>query len=311
MITKFKLYILFLFLFLISQVLAYGYENKIMFKINNEIITSLDIKNEANYLLALNPRLADLDENEVFEISKNSIIKEKIKKIELDKILKLEEPPQEFLEKLLINIYSNLGISDLPEFKKYIKDKNISYDYVLDKIKIEAIWNEIIVAKFSSKIKIDEKKLREKINNKKNFGTKSYLMSEIVFEVKELKDLEAKFDEIKKTILKQGFANAALKYSISQTSTIGGKLDWIKENSLNENIKKNLIKIKTNEFTDPIAIPGGFLILKINKIKKEDINFNVEKELKNIVKSLRNNQYNQFSNMYFNKLKKNILIDEI
>ena len=263
------------------------------------------------YLLALNPKLSELKNSEIIEISKKSIVKEKIKKMEKNNNNGYIDLPKKYLEVLLKNIYSKIGISDLNEFKIYIKNQGISYENVLEKIKIEAVWNEIIVSKFSSQVKIDEKKFEEKIKNRKKINFKSYLMSEIVFNIQELKNLDKRFEEIKKTIKEQGFENAALKYSISQTSKIGGKLDWINENSLNENIKNKLSELKVNEFTDPINIPGGFLILKINEIKNETMNLDVKNILKNMIRAARNDQLNQFSNMYFNKIKNNITINEI
>ena len=312
MITKNKFFLIFfLFLFFKNPSLALTYENKIIYQIDNEIITSLDLKNEMRYLLALNPKLSELKNSEIIEISKKSIVKEKIKKMEINNNYGSIDLPKKYLEVLLKNIYSKIGISDLNEFKIYIKNQGISYENVLEKIKIEAVWNEIIVSKFSSQVKIDEKKFEEKIKNRKKINFKSYLMSEIVFNIQELKNLDKRFEEIKKTIKEQGFENAALKYSISQTSKIGGKLDWINENSLNENIKNKLNKLKVNEFTDPINIPGGFLILKINEIKNETMNLDVKNILKNMIRAARNDQLNQFSNMYFNKIKNNITINEI
>ena len=312
MITKNKFFLIFfLFLFFKNPSLALTYENKIIYQIDNEIITSLDLKNEMRYLLALNPKLSELKNSEIIEISKKSIVKEKIKKMEINNNYGSIDLPKKYLEVLLKNIYSKIGISDLNEFKIYIKNQGISYENVLEKIKIEAVWNEIIVSKFSSQVKIDEKKFEEKIKNRKKINFKSYLMSEIVFNIQELKNLDKRFEEIKKTIKEQGFENAALKYSISQTSKIGGKLDWINENSLNENIKNKLSELKVNEFTDPINIPGGFLILKINEIKNETMNLDVKNILKNMIRAARNDQLNQFSNMYFNKIKNNITINEI
>jgi len=286
-------------------------ENKIVYKINNQIITSLDIEDEINYLLTLNPNLNNLNKNEILQISKRSIINEKIKKIEIEKFYEKSEIPEKYLEQLLVNVYSPIGISNIEDFKKYIKTKNVSYQNITSKITTEALWNEIIVLKFSSKIKINEKDLRKKIQNAKNKTLKSYLMSEIFFEVDEVKNLEKKYQEISKTINAKGFANAALKYSISQTSNIGGKLNWISENSLNKKIKEKVNSIKNGEFTKPITVPGGFLILKINETKIIQADIDAEKELKKIIKSLKNNQLSQFSKMYFNKVKKDIKINEI
>ena len=59
---------------------AFGLENKILLKIENEIITSVDLKNEYLYLMALNPSLKNLSKNEIFNISKKSLINEIFRK---------------------------------------------------------------------------------------------------------------------------------------------------------------------------------------------------------------------------------------
>ena len=286
-------------------------ENKILYRVNNQIITSLDVDNEMQYLLALNPNLKNLNKNDIVQISQNSILKEKIKKLEIDKLIEEQDLPIKYLEQLLKNIYSKIGISNINEFKNYLNSKNIPYQSVLDKITIEALWNEIIVSKYSSKIKINKNDLRKEVEKNKNKISKFYLMSEIFFEIKKNEDLNKKYNEIKNTINNDGFNNAALKYSISQTSNIGGKLNWINENSINEKIKIKLNILKINEFTDPIRVAGGFLILQINDLKATKTEINTEEELKKLIRSIRNNQLNQFSKIYFNKVKKNTNIDEI
>ncbi len=286
-------------------------ENKILYRVNNQIITSLDVDNEMQYLLALNPNLKNLNKNDIVQISQNSILKEKIKKLEIDKLIEEQDLPIKYLEQLLKNIYSKIGISNINEFKNYLNSKNIPYQSVLDKITIEALWNEIIVSKYSSKIKINKNDLRKEVEKNKNKISKFYLMSEIFFEIKKNEDLNKKYNEIKNTINNDGFNNAALKYSISQTSNIGGKLNWINENSINEKIKTKLNLLKINEFTDPIRVAGGFLILQINDLKTTKTEINTEEELKKLIRSIRNDQLNQFSKIYFNKVKKNTNIDEI
>ena len=172
------------------------------------------------------------------------------------------------------------------------------------------MWNELILIKFSSKIKINEKELRNRIKNNNKF-LKSYLLSEILFEISNLKDLEVKFQEISNIIDDKGFDFAALKYSISPTSSFGGKLDWINENSLNKNISSAINNLEINNFTKPINVPGGFLILQINDIKKTKIEIDVEKELKKLRDYEKNNQLSQFSKIYFNKVKKDMEISEL
>ena len=53
---------------------------KIIMKIDNEIITSHDIEKEINYLKALNPKLNQIDENDLLIIAKRATVREFIKK---------------------------------------------------------------------------------------------------------------------------------------------------------------------------------------------------------------------------------------
>ena len=304
-------YFFILLLLSIYQVKSFSLENKIIFKINNEIITSYDLENEINYLSVLNPNFKKINQNEKIRFSKKSIVQEKIKKIEILKNFENPKLPDEYLESLLTNIYNKLGIKNLINFKTYLKSNNINYNFVLSKIETEALWNELIFLKFSKKVKINENQLLKKIQENKNNISKSYLMSEILFEVNENENFQKKYQQISKFILNDGFENAALKYSISETAKSGGELNWINENSINDKIKKELRKIKKNQFTSPITLPGGFLILKINEIKETKIEKNTEQELKKLIAISKNNQLNQFSIMYFNRIKEDLEINEI
>ncbi len=290
---------------------AFSQENKILLKVENEIITSIDLENEYLYLMALNPNLKNLENNEILQISKKSLINEKIKQIEIYKNIDNPNLPLDYLEKILKSVYIKIQINSLNEFKRYLEQNKIEYDDVLQKISTEALWNQLIVSKFASKVKIDQNYLKKKIEIDNNKTTKSYLMSEIVFEVNENEKMQTKYDEIKNTINEKGFDNAALIYSISETASIGGSLDWISENSINKNIKNILEDKNINEITRPITVPGGFLILKINEIKNNKLIKDKKKELRKLIALSKNNQLNQFSIMYFNKIKKNIQINEL
>ena len=298
------------FIFFIFNTNSNSLENKILVKIENQIITSLDVNNEYKYLVALNPSLKNSSKEDVIKLSKRSILQEKIKKIEIDKNFNNPKITQKFLEQILQNIYSKIGLDSLNDFKEYLIKNNIDFENVKNKLEVETLWNELIFIKFSSKVKINENNLREKINNNSKY-LKSYLLSEISFEVSNLKNLEDKFIEISNVIKNKGFDFAALKYSVSPTSSLGGKLDWINENSLNKNIKLAISNLEINDFTKPITVPGGFLILQVNNIKNTKIEIDVEKELNKLKNYEKNNQLNQYSNIYFNKVKKDLEISEL
>ena len=308
---KNKILIFLTLIFFSNNITAFGLENKILVKIENQIITSLDVNNEYKYLIALNPNIKNSKKEDLIKLSKRSIIQEKIKKIAIEKNFNNPKIPQKYLEQILKNVYSRIGINNLNDFKKYLEINNIDFENVQKKLKIEALWNELILIKFSSKIKIDEENLKNKIQKDNNKFLKSYLFSEISFEISNLIDLDKKFIEISEIIKNKGFDFAALKYSLSPTSNLGGRLDWINENSLNKNIKEAIKKLEINDFTNPIVVPGGFLILQINEIKNTKIEVNIENELKKLVNFERNTQLNQYSKIYFNKIKKNLDINEL
>lgn len=304
-----KIFICSLLIILIFNKSSYSLENKVVVKVENEIVTSMDIEEEYKYLIVLNTSFKNIEKKRLLEYSKNSLIREKIKKIEILRNIEKIDMPNEILENIMKNVYLKLNIENINQFKAYLKVNKIDYNYVKSKIQIEAIWNELIFRKFSSKININEEELKKEI--KKNNRSKSYFFSEILFEISNSGDLKKKQLEIKKTIDNEGFESAALKHSISDSSANGGKIGWIKENALSKNIKNKIVNIKIDEYTDPIIVPGGFLILKVDDIKKNnDIKSN-EVELKKLINIKKNKQLNQFSTMYFNKIKKNIQINEI
>ena len=305
---NFKVFFIIIFFVFITN--SNSFENKILFKIENQIITSLDVMKEYKYLIALNPNLKKYSKKNNIKLAKKSIIQEKIKNIEIEKNFENPNVPEEFIEQIMRNIYTKIGLSNLNDFKKYLISSEINFENVKKKLEIEALWNELIILKFSSKVKIDEKKLKDEITKNNSF-LKSYLMSEISFEVSNIKDLENKFLEISNVINNKGFDFAALQYSSSPTSNLGGKLDWINENSLNDNIKKAIINLEINDFTKPIAVPGGFLILQINDIENTKISIDIDAELKKLINFEKNNQLSQYSKIYFNKVKKDMEINEL
>ncbi|MDB4141682.1 peptidylprolyl isomerase [Candidatus Pelagibacter sp.] len=298
-----KIFYLILFIFNITN--ASSIESKIIYVIENEIITNIDIKNEFKYISALNSQLKNLPKEKIFNIARESIIREKIKKVEVLKNFKNLDVNEEYLDLLIKNIYNNLKINSHEEFKNYLKNYNLEIRDIEEKVKIEALWNELIVKKYNSKININIEQIKRDIKNTKSLINKNYLLSEIVFEIKDTKKLNEKYILIKKSIEDIGFKNTASIYSISDTSKIGGNLGWINERSLSKVIYEKIFQLKKGEISKPLIIPGGILILKINDIKNETMKLDPEKELERIVSFKKNRQLNQYSKIYFNKIKKN------
>ena len=283
-------------------------ENKIILKINDDIITSVDIENEAKYLKVLNPKLKNLDKNKIFEVAKNSLVRENIKMIETSNY-EFQNLDEEYLENIMTSIYEGIGIRSMKDFLDYIANYNIKIETIKKKLEIEAKWNRLIYEKFYSKLKIDKKKIKDEIKLNKKF-TNSYFLYEILFSAKKSDEAKEKYNNIVKSIQNDGFENTASIFSLSASGKTGGQLGWINERSLSKKILNEISKIKKNEITKPIIIPGGFLILYVKDIKKEEKKIDIEKEFALMVKYLQNQQLNQYSNIYFNKIKKDLEINE-
>ena len=296
-----------IFIFFIND-LIYAIENKILIKLNNEIITTVDISNEINYLKVFNKNIEVLDNKKIIKIAKNSVIKERLKKIEILKFTKNLKIDEKYLNSMMQAAYLKIGFDTIDQFKNHLINHGVDIKMVEEKLILDAYWNQIIYNKYNNKIKIDKKKILNEISNRKN---KFYNISEIMFIVEENENVDQKYSLIKNSINENGFENTALIYSVSESSKNGGDLGWINGSAISSQIETKLYSVKKGEITEAITIPGGFLILKVKDIKEEDIKIDINKELEKIIRIKTNEQLNQYSTLYINKIKKNITINEL
>ena len=304
---KIVLSIFLYFIFFTNLTLAL--ENKILVKINNEIITTVDLLNEIKYLNSINKNFKDFKKEEIYTISKKSLIREKIKEIELLKYFKEIQIKEGLFNDLINNHIKRLQFSSLEDFKNHLKYSDVKFNVIKKKITIEILWNRLIFNKFSKNVKIDREQIKIELNNSNI--KKELLLSEILFTVENNENLVDKYKLIVKNINEKNFDKAASIHSISDTSKNGGKLGWIPMLGLNEKIKKELLNIKIGDFTKPIVIPGGFLIIKINDARKIEDKIDIKKEVESVAERKTNEQLNQFSVIYFNRIKRNIKISEL
>jgi len=310
--NKMKKYLFFIYILLIfNPINAISIENKIEFKVNNQIITSIDIIKELNFLAALNPKILELDKNQIFEISKNSIIKEKIKTLEILKFKREIAIDDNYLSKLVRESYMKINLSSENEFLDYLSKYNLELKDFKKKITIEALWNQLIYSKFKSKVNIDIDKIKSEVVNNKNNKVTLFNLSEIIFNIDQNQTLEKRFEQIKNDIDLNGFENAAVIHSISDTGSTGGKLGWINQNSINQKLNEKIKNLNVGDFTMPIVTPGGFLIIKLEDAKEQDKEINLEEEIQKLTILKTNQQLNQFSTIYYNKIKKDIKIEKL
>lgn len=315
-LNKFKTFILSILLsfFFLQSYLNASQEFKIVLKINNSIITNKDIIDEYNYLISLNKDLGKVPKDEVLKIAKESLIREKIKKDEIEKYVNIENfKREELIENIVKNIYTRLNFKNISDFKDYLNTFDFSLPEVEEKLKIEIMWNQLISEKFRSQVSIDENKIRMKVQSEKiNYkNLTEYDLSEIVFTAGSTQELIEKKKQIKDTIENISFETAANKFSISKTANFGGNIGKVNENQLSKIMKDELKKINPGEYTKPINIGNNFMIIKINEKNLVDFKLDENEIVKKMIDIERKRQYENFSLIYYNKIKINSQINEL
>jgi len=309
-----KLKILLLIIFLcFSYKITYSYENYIKYKINNEIITNFDLNKEEKYLIALSPELNNLEKKQLESLAKNSIINEKIKKIELEKFFELNKNIDDpVLKSIMKGLFSNIGIINEKNIINHLSNYDLTLEWVREKIEIETLWNNLIFSRYKNQIVLDldeiKKELKNEIKNKKD--SKSYFLSEIFFNPTNEISLGELKKQIKKSIEEKGFNNTATIFGISDSAKTGGKIGWVDESSLSPLITNKIKNLKIEEITNFIKLSNGYIILKVEDIKIIQQKINEKKALDNKIFFEKNKQLAQFSQILFNKIKKDTSIRE-
>ena len=279
-------------------------------KINNEIITTYDIEKEINYLLALNPKLKEINETQLINIAKKSLTKEVIRKIEILKYKELGLKNSQ-IESVLNNLIQNLNFSNEGEFEKYLEKFNVSINDLRKKIEIENEWKNMIYIKYNKSVNINKSELILKVENLSNNNfIFEYNLSEIVFSNLNDASYKDKLNNIENSIINNGFENTANLYSISDSSKVGGKIGWIAKNNLSMIIINELEKLSKDEYSSPIKIGNDFLILKINETRETPKKIDKKAELDKMILIETTKQLDKFSNIFYNKIKLNAKISE-
>lgn len=309
MIKKKIIFYLFLVIFLnfnaMSKESVY-----IVYEIDGEIITNVDIEIEKNYLLIINPRLKSLNESQLESLSKQSIVKEKIKKKEIIKYFTLDQA-NPYLNQLIKNLSQKLGFEKEENFEQYLNKFSLTLNSVKKKIEIETTWNRLIFQRYKNQININENLISNKINNEEAKKNKRlFKLQEIIIDNKNDINTDDEIKKIIKSIDEIGFENTASLYSLSDSAKLGGDIGWIDETSLSDKILKELNVVGIGDYIEPINIGKNYLILKIEDIKSEKIEIDKAKKIEEMIQFEKNRQLEQFSKIYYSQIKINTNINE-
>ena len=303
-----KIFYILLIITINLKSLALGDELKIVYKINQTIITSHDIKEEVNYLLSLNKRIESYEKEKIAITAENSLVREKIKKNEIEKFYNIDYDKAietEVLNSIIKNFRLNLGYESDLDFRNYLISKNIDLKTLKTKFVIEQYWNQLIVDKFAKLLKIDNEAIENRVEFflKNNSEQLSFNLSEIIFSEKNIIDNKKKYQEILNSINNIGFKDTAILHSISNSSQLGGELGWINQNQMSDEILEVIKNLNEGDFSKQINTPGGVLLLKINQKKLVPINFNKEEEINKLVSSEKNRKLNEYSIIYYREIE--------
>lgn len=306
-------YFFFIIILLFSNKNLHAYENYILYKVNNEMVTSYDLNKEARYMLSLNPKIQSLNKGKLKKISTESIINEKIKKIELEKYFKLgvnlDDP---ILESMIKNLYNKLGITEKKQFESYLLGFDLSYKWVSKKIEIETLWNNLIYEKYNNKLTVNIDQIKNDLKNelKLSINSKKFNLSEILVKPNQQNNEDDLIKKISESIKQVGFNNTANLFSSSDSAKVGGNIGWVEESSLSSIVIKELQNLEKGNITKPIKLNVGLLFLKVEDIIITKKRGNFEKALDNKIIYEKNRQLSQFSTIYFNKIKQSIVVNE-
>ena len=280
-------------------------------KVDEFIITNLDIKREIKYIKSLNPGLAEKTDRENLLIyAENALVNEKIKYVELSKFFDIDNA-NNVPDIVVDNFYKKLGFNNIKQFKEYLNNNGLDYNIVLEKLYLEHLWNSLIYQKYNKKVNIDKEKiknnLKKKIDSQKKIN--NFLLNELIFTIKSKSELNDKHKKIILSIEKIGFEDTAKLYSASESAKFGGKIGWVSENQLSSKIYKILENISVGKFTDPIKITDGYMILYIKEKKIEESKIDLDQALLKAIAYEKNKQLNEFSRLHFKKLAVNIKVE--
>ncbi len=308
MIEKiFNKFVIFFFIFNFETSALGVIQNKILIKIENEIISSYELKNKINTLIVLsNKEVNQSNVDKLKKVAVNQLIDLKMKKIELTKY-NLE------IDGDNVNSYLNkISSGNIQEFKNKFKVNNLDYKIYLDEIKTQLTWQKLIFSLYKDKVIIEEKVINDDLEKslKLNATIKEYNLSEMDILLDNNTDLSKKLSELNFQIQNYGFEETAKQLSGSYSASDGGRLGWLSEKSLSNKILNTVNKLKINEISDPIISGNSLMLIKLNNVRVKKVeNLNTEKLRENIIKQRKNELFSLYSNSHLSKIKNNLLVE--
>ena len=299
-----KYIFLIIFLFFIP-IKSHPEKLKILYVVEDNLITNIDIKNEINYLLLINNELSKISPELLVEHSTKSLLREKIKEIELKKRINIDS----FDDVVQINVdrfKKRLNLTNENSYEELLNSLNLNKNYIFNKIKIETLWNRYIFERFKNTISVNKDQIRreleEKINTTSN-EVEEFLLHEIIFNANTKEKLQNEYIKIINSISEIGFQNTASIFSNASSSKYGGEIGWVKISQLSGKIINEVATLKIGEISKPIDIGNGKMILFLKDKRQVSKKISFEEEYEKAVILDGEQQLDKLSEIYFKKIE--------
>ena len=279
------IYFLIIYLNLLNNV--FSSEIKILYKINNTVITTYDVNEEINYLVSLNQNLSQLSKDQLSSNARQSLIREKIKKDEIDKFYTVDYSSainSDKMKRIIKNFRERIGFNSDEEFENYLSFKNINSDDLKKKFVIEHLWNNLIFDKYKNMVKVDSNQIDKK--------------------------LQEKYQEIISSIKTVGFKDAAVIHSMAESSKLGGDIGWLNENQISKKILGAIENLKVGDFSNPIITAGGVILLRVNDKKKITSQIDKDTEMKKLISFEKERILNEYSIIYYKEVENKAYVEK-
>jgi len=283
-------------------------KNEIVARVENKIITDYEIKNKIlSSIIVANKEINQENINSIKRQSLETLIQLKLKKLEIDKFnLKKRETDK-------VNTYLNsISSNNIIGLQDKFKNNNLDFQLFVEEIETELMWQELIYKIYSKKIKIDEKNIDNELKKliKNESDIVEFNISEIEIFLDDANSYEEKVLYIEDLIIKNGFDDVALKFSISSSASNNGNLGWINSKSLSSDIYKIIINMEKKGISKPIKRQNSILFLKLNDIKESKLeNLNIPELKLKLINQKKNELFNLYSISHLSKLKNSSLIE--
>ena len=242
------------------------YEVKIVAKVNNEIITNIDLENRLK--MALN--LSNLPDDP--EIRKK--LKPRVLDSLIDESLKIQEANRlgvfvtnkEVVEQIN-RLEERLKIDKNTLLENY-KTKKIPEITIINQIRSQLLWEKILYSIVIKNVTVSEKKISETYDLFiQKSGEIEYNISEIFISLDNI-EAEQRINSIYTKANSQNFLLLAEQFSDGVVFLGNLNNNWARESLLDQDVKKGISGLNIGEISLPIKSSAGYHIILLNDKRK-------------------------------------------